>query len=44
MKKKANPGKSFGIVFFVFFVIVAFWPEFNFKDLKLIPLIIALNA
>ena len=41
MKKKTNPGKSFGIVFFVFFVIVAFWPEFNFKDLKLIPLIIA---
>ena len=41
-EKKTNPGRSFGIVFFIFFVIVAFWPEFDFKNLKLVPLIVAL--
>tara|TARA_Y100001935_G_C17259996_1_gene485815 strand:- start:81 stop:461 length:381 start_codon:yes stop_codon:yes gene_type:complete len=41
MTNKTNPGRSFGIVFFIFFLIIALYPEFNFKNLKLIPLIIA---
>ena len=40
MKKKKDLGRSFGIVFFIFFLIIALWPEFNYKNIRLLPLII----
>jgi len=42
MTGKKNPGRSFGIIFFIFFLIVSFWPEFDLKKIKLFPFVIAI--
>ena len=39
---KISSNRSFGIVFFIFFLIVALYPLFNNEDLKLWSLIISL--
>ena len=42
MKIKKNSNRSFGIVFFLFFLIIATWPLLNDKDLRLWSLVISI--
>ena len=42
MKSKKTSNKSFGILFFVVFLIIAVWPIFQSKDLRLWSLILSL--
>ena len=41
-KIKVSSNKSFGIVFFIVFVVIAFYPLLNQEEYRLWPLIIAL--
>ena len=42
MKIKNNSNRSFGIVFFIFFLIIALWPLLNNQDLILWSLILSI--
>ena len=42
MKIKKNSNRSFGIVFFIFFLIIATWPLLNDKSIRLWSLVLSI--
>ena len=42
LMRKVNSNRSFGIVFFIVFLIISFWPTIDGQSLRFWPLVIAL--
>ena len=43
MKIKTSSNKSFGIVFFIVFLLIAIWPKFNGDEIRIWSVILAIS-